>query len=102
MEDKQTKLVELMKAALSNELKKNYGYSDKEVEAYMKGYFDCDKYHQTVTVLQSAAQYEAVCESWESCDHYAICNGTKEREMCHCGGDVNKCDFYPKKRGEQK
>lgn len=43
-----------------------------------------------------------LCECWESCDHYAICNGTKERDMCHCGGDVKKCDFYPKKRGEQK
>ena len=42
-----------------------------------------------------------LCECWESCDHYAICNGTKERDMCHCGGDVKKCDFYPKKRGEQ-
>jgi hypothetical protein len=41
-----------------------------------------------------------LCEYWESCDHYAICNGTKERDMCHCGGDVKKCDFYSKKRGE--
>lgn len=40
------------------------------------------------------------CSSWESCDHYAICNGTKEREMCHCGGDVTKCDFYPNKRNK--
>lgn len=24
-----------------------------------------------------------------------ICNGTKEREECHCGGDRVKCDFYP-------
>lgn len=40
-----------------------------------------------------------VCASWESCDHYAICNGTKEREICHCGGDTAKCDFYPGKRG---
>jgi hypothetical protein len=47
-------------------------------------------------------QCENICECWESCDHYAICNGTKERDMCHCGGDVKKCDFYPKKRGEQK
>lgn len=47
-------------------------------------------------------QCENICECWEPCDHYAICNGTKERDMCHCGGDVKKCDFYPKKRGEQK
>lgn len=26
------------------------------------------------------------------------CNGTKERDVCNCGGDVSKCDFYPEKR----
>lgn len=26
------------------------------------------------------------------------CNGTKEREICACGGDENKCDFYSDKR----
>ena len=25
---------------------------------------------------------------------YSVCNGTKEREQCFCGGDPNKCDFY--------
>lgn len=24
----------------------------------------------------------------------AICNGTKERNICDCGGDLLKCDFY--------
>lgn len=23
------------------------------------------------------------------------CNGTKERDVCSCGGDRTKCDFYP-------
>lgn len=27
-----------------------------------------------------------------------ICNGTKEREECRCGGNPVKCDFYPKVR----
>lgn len=27
-----------------------------------------------------------------------VCNGTKEREECTCGGDPAKCDFYPEKR----
>lgn len=27
-----------------------------------------------------------------------VCNGTKEREECTCGGDPRKCDFYPEKR----
>lgn len=26
------------------------------------------------------------------------CWGTKEREMCSCGGDETKCNFYPAKR----
>lgn len=27
-----------------------------------------------------------------------VCNGTRERDECFCGGDPSKCDFYPKKR----
>lgn len=27
-----------------------------------------------------------------------ICNGTRERDECTCGGDSAKCDFYPEKR----
>ena len=27
-----------------------------------------------------------------------VCLGTKEREECSCGGDREKCDFYPEYR----
>ena len=27
-----------------------------------------------------------------------ICNGTKEKDECRCGGDPAKCDFYPEVR----
>ena len=27
-----------------------------------------------------------------------ICNGTKERDKCQCGGNPVKCDFYPEVR----
>ena len=27
----------------------------------------------------------------------SYCIGTKEREICTCGGDKRKCDFYPAK-----
>ena len=27
----------------------------------------------------------------------SYCIGTKEREICTCGGDKRKCDFYPTK-----
>lgn len=28
------------------------------------------------------------------------CNGTREQDLCSCGGDESRCDFYPEKRGE--
>ncbi len=27
------------------------------------------------------------------------CSGTQEVDVCNCGGDRSKCDFYPEKRG---
>lgn len=27
------------------------------------------------------------------------CSGTKEVDVCNCGGGSGKCDFYPEKRG---
>lgn len=30
------------------------------------------------------------------------CCGTKEHDLCSCGGDMDKCDFYPKLRKENK
>lgn len=37
-----------------------------------------------------------LCECWlsdyDNRHHY--CNGTKDRELCGCGGDRSKCDFY--------
>ena len=29
---------------------------------------------------------------------YGYCNGTRERDICNCGGDPTKCDFYPEIR----
>jgi hypothetical protein len=29
---------------------------------------------------------------------YEVCNGTKGREPCKCGGNPRKCDFYPELR----
>ena len=31
-----------------------------------------------------------------------VCNGTKEREKCNCGGNCAKCDFYPHIRERAK
>lgn len=30
------------------------------------------------------------------------CNGTKERDVCSCGGDPVRCDFYPEVREKAK
>lgn len=45
-----------------------------------------------------------LCDCWlfDYGNRHHYCNNTKEREICYCDGDVKKCDFYPKKRGEQK
>ena len=29
---------------------------------------------------------------------YGYCNGTRERDLCSCGGDRTKCNFYPEVR----
>jgi len=37
----------------------------------------------------------------ERCNCYqnrGECWGTRERDLCSCGGDETKCDFYPEKR----
>jgi hypothetical protein len=31
-------------------------------------------------------------------DLVSRCFGTKERDICYCGGDRSKCDFYPEVR----
>lgn len=42
----------------------------------------------------------------EKCDSYkveygrTVCYGTKEREVCTCGGDKDKCNFYKKQQEE--
>ena len=35
-------------------------------------------------------------------DLVSRCFGTKERDMCSCGGDRSKCDFYPDIRAEAR
>lgn len=78
---------------LRNDLRNPEGFrkaTEKPMNKLVEGLVEATKKHYENTL----------CECWESCDHYAICNGIKERDMCHCGGDVKKCDFYPEKRGE--
>ena len=38
------------------------------------------------------------CDSYTTCYGVSRCLGTKEVETCNCGGDTDKCTFYPEKR----
>ena len=60
----------------------------------MKKKCDCYKTIERLhyTPFYTQAYYETV----------GICNGTKEREECSCGGDRTKCNFYPEIREKAK
>ena len=53
--------------------------------------------------------YEQLQEQSENkCDCYhlehgvSVCWGTKEKDLCTCGGDKKKCNFYPENRQTPK
>lgn len=39
---------------------------------------------------------EEICSCYDAQVH--VCNGTRERDQCMCGGNQQYCDFYPEKR----
>ena len=48
-----------------------------------------------------------VCSCWEpatdqSGTEFATCSGTREYDLCECGGDRTKCDFYVGVREDAK
>lgn len=54
----------------------------------------CNSYHEKNEII-----------GWSTPDHpittlVARCYGTKECDICACGGDRTKCDFYPEAREE--
>lgn len=63
--------------------KKCDSYRTKKVRHYLteyeKGYY---------TALHGGARVDFIDEE------ESYCIGTKEREICTCGGDKRKCDFY--------
>lgn len=38
------------------------------------------------------------CSCFQETLLHTVCNGTRERDECTCGGDPAKCDFYPENR----
>ena len=60
----------------------------------------CTSYH-----LQPTTRYTYHPLSGRPIAHdieVGVCWGTKECEQCNCGGDMTKCDFYPKVREKAK
>jgi hypothetical protein len=51
----------------------------------------CDCYH-----IQSTIKYKDDCIPFMA--HDGVCWGTREQDICSCGGDKTKCDFYPEVR----
>lgn len=52
-------------------------------------------------VCRSFIDKTGLCTCYhEYADAYGVLNGkcwgTRECDICYCGGDVNKCDFYEK------
>lgn len=72
--------------------------STLQAQTFLRNDLRLGHFVETMMEVTKENQKNKLCECWESCDHYALCNGTKEKELCHCGGDERKCDFYPKKR----
>lgn len=57
----------------------------------------CSCYH---TTLRKEPRYNTITgqiDHYEDIE-YGVCWGTKECEMCSCGGNEKKCDFYDYKR----
>ena len=56
-------------------------------------------YDQAVKITEILKKPK-VCRSFHIEYGKAVCYGTRECERCTCGGDRNKCDFYPENRKE--
>ena len=55
----------------------------------------CDWYHEEDEVIGWEDQETPVTTL------VSRCNGTKMWNICMCGGDREKCDFYPQNKEEQ-
>ena len=53
----------------------------------------CNSYHES---------YQCIDFTRGMCKVRSECWGTRERDECSCGGDTEKCDFYPEKRKKSK
>lgn len=63
---------------------------------------DGERYAEIARLLSGGAKaqtsrQQSVCACYIA--EIERCSGTKEVDVCNCGGDSGKCDFYPEKRG---
>lgn len=109
-----TNLSEARKCAKLASIEEDYGDFDlKRVEQvddtdllilYISKYKECDCY-RTQKMRRYLTEYEKGFYTslyGKTPVDYIVedqpyCMGTKEREICTCGGDKRKCDFYPTK-----
>lgn len=86
---------------LRNDLRNPEGFrkaTEKPMNKFVEKLAEVAKEH-CENETNTAYSDNTLCEYWKLRKGYAICKGTKELDVCRCGGDVKKCDFYPKKRG---
>lgn len=54
----------------------------------------CDCYNEQTKIIGWLGPDEVIRKT------VCVCNGTKEQDVCSCGGDRAKCDFYPEVRNK--
>lgn len=55
----------------------------------------CDYYDEQTKIIGWLGPYEVIRKT------VCVCNGTREQDVCSCGGDRTKCDFYPEVRQKE-
>ena len=57
-----------------------------------------DELHIIDRLTASVNKIESKCQCYRTEYGNNVCYGTKEKEVCSCGGDKRKCDFYEEVR----
>ena len=55
----------------------------------------CDYYDEQTKIIGWLGPDEVIRKT------VCVCNGTREQDVCSCGGDRTKCDFYPEVRQKE-
>ena len=67
-------------------------YIQKEVASFLK----CSYFKEEIYIDSWGADGSLILRQ------KTVCNGTKEREICTCGGDIKKCNFYTFERTKKE